>query len=121
MKGMAMVAIVIGVLEAVNAGAEGWAGGLRSGDGVSLIAGIVGIAAGMLLVGAGAALLRRSPRAPRLAGAWAVACIAMFVCLTLFAHRLSIAASMMGILVPVALLIYLWRSGGGVARNVAAR
>ena len=112
MKAMATVAILIGVLEVLNAGAEGWAGGLRNGDAVSLVAGVVGILAGALLVAAGAALLRRSPRATKLAGAWAVVCVAMFACLTLFVHRLSIAASAFGIAVPVALLIYLWRSGG---------
>jgi hypothetical protein len=45
----------------------------------------------------------------------------MFACLTLFAHRLSIAASVLGIAVPVALLIYLWQSRGRVAPGVAAR
>ena len=121
MKAMAMVAIVIGVLEALNAGAEGWAGGLRSGDGISLLAGVVGIVAGALLISAGVALLRRSARARQLAGAWAIACIVMFACLTLFAHRLSIAASVFGIAVPLALLVYLWRSGGRLAQSVPAR
>lgn len=121
MKAIAMVAIVVGVLEALSAGAEGWAGGLRNGDGISLVAGVVGLVAGALLVSAGAALLRRSPRAARLARAWAVAVIVMFACLTLFAHRLSIAATIFGVAVPVALLIYLWRSGGRVAQGAAAR
>lgn len=121
MKAMAMVAIVIGALEALNAGAEGWVGGSRSGDGIALVAGAIGIVAGGLLVGAGLALLRRSPHAQTLARAWAVACLAMFACLTLFAHRLSIAASAFGIIVPVALLIWLWRSGAELADRVPAR
>jgi hypothetical protein len=106
MRPMAMLAVLIGALESLNALTEAWAGGVNR-DSESLIIGAAGVVAGATLVIAGVALLRRSPRA--MVWAWASA----FICVTLFGlnavllPRLSVLSTLLGIGFPIALLIYL--------------
>jgi len=114
MKPMAILAILIGAMEAVNALAEGWAGGLVSREVSSLAALTFAVAAGVLLVVAGVQLLRRSPGAAALARGAAVACLAVFVIITLATPMLSIFSTMLGIGFPIALLLFLfWTRGRG--------
>lgn len=114
MKPMAILAILIGAIEAVNALAEGWAGGLVNRDGSSLAALTFAVAAGVLLVVAGVQLLRRSHAAMALARGAAVACLAVFVIITLAKPMLSVFSTLLGIGFPIALLLFLfWTRGRG--------
>jgi hypothetical protein len=107
MRPMAILAVLIGALESLNALAEAWAGGMVNRDSESLIVGVAGAAAGVTLMITGVALLRRSPRA--IVWAWASA----YICVTLFGlnavlfPRLSVLSTLLGVGLPIALLIYL--------------
>jgi hypothetical protein len=114
MKPMAILAVLIGALEAVNALAEGWGGGVMNRDGYSLVAGTMGAVAGALLVAAGIALLRRTPGAAAWARGAAITCLAVFVFIGLVTPRMSIVATLLGIGFPIALLLFLrWTRGRG--------
>jgi hypothetical protein len=106
MKPMAIVAILIGAFEVVNALAEGVTGGLATHDTRSLAAAIVGVVAGALLIGAGTALLRRAPAAEQRARRFAVACIGLLV-LAVLLGRLSIMSIVLGVVFPIGLLVFL--------------
>lgn len=112
MRPMAILAVVVGGLEVVNALTEAWAGGIRNGDGYSLAWGLLVALVGVMLVVAGIALLRRTRAAVAWARGAAVSCLALFATMHMAQPRLSIFATMLGIVFPVALLIYLhWRHG----------
>ena len=112
MKTMASLAMLIGAVLVASALAEGWAGGVVNHDGVSLMAGILGVLAGALLLTAGVAWLRGSRRAAVRAQGAAVTCLGMFVLITLAAPRMSVFTSLLGVGFPVALLFYLrWGRG----------
>lgn len=114
MKPMASLAVLIGALEAVNALAEAWVGGMMNGDGYSLLGGTLGAVAGALLAASGIALLRRAPGAAAWARGAAITCLAVFVFIGLVKLRLSIFAIILGIGFPIALLLFLrWTRGRG--------
>jgi hypothetical protein len=119
MKPMAILAMLIGAMEAMNALAEGWAGGLANRDGSSPAALAFAVAAGALLVVAGVQLLRRSARAASQARGAAVACLAVFVIITLAAPMLSIFSTILGIGFPIALLLFLYRGKGQSVASTA--
>jgi len=115
MKPMAILAVLIGALETVNALGEGWAGGVANGDGYSLAAGALGAVAGVLLVAAGIALLRRARGATAWARTAAATCLALFVFTALVTPRLSILATLLGVGFPIVLLLFLrWSQGRSV-------
>ena len=118
MRPMAVLALVFGVLEAINAGAEGWAGGIRGGDDLSLLAGALGVLAGGALAAAGVAILRKRG-AGWVRGA-ALTCLLAFLGVA-FAKRLSILALAIGIAIPIALLLVFRasRRGGPPAKMTA--
>ena len=102
MKPMAILAVLVGVFEALGGGAEALAGG-RAGDGMSLLAGGLGLIAGAMLIAAGISLLRRLPKARLAGGAALIALVAMVA--ASFMGRLGIAAMAFGIVLPIALLL----------------
>lgn len=104
MRTMGMFTVLVGVLEAVGALAEGWAGGVRGGSPRSVFAGVLGPLAGAALATAGLALARRSPRAAATATGGAVVCLVAFSLMLLAGGRLSIAANALGICFPLVLL-----------------
>jgi hypothetical protein len=115
MKPMAILAVLIGALEVVNAAAEGWVGWTTYRDGYSLAGGVMGAVAGALLVASGIALLRRSPGAAAWARGAASTCLVMFLVIGLVTPRLSILALLLGIGFPLALLLFLrWSRGRSV-------
>jgi hypothetical protein len=119
MKPMATLAILIGALEVVNGSVELWAGGIRNGDGYSLAWGTMVALIGTLLVASGIALLRRAPSAAALARGAAVACLAVFACMFFVQGRMSVFATLLGTVFPVALLIFLYWDRGQSAPRVA--
>jgi peptidoglycan/LPS O-acetylase OafA/YrhL len=111
MKTMAILAVLIGALDVANAVAELWAGGIMNGDRYSLIGGTLGIVAGALLLVAGIALARRTPRARTQARVAAMTCLAAFVVIGVALPRLSIFAMLLGIGFPIVLLLFLGLTG----------
>jgi hypothetical protein len=113
MRPMAILAMLVGVLEAVNGLVELWAGGIRNGDGYSLAWGVLVVLVGALFLASGVALLRGA----RGAAAWgrgaALTCLVVFVLANLVHPRMSGFATLLGIGFPIALLIFLRLSGGG--------
>jgi hypothetical protein len=107
MKTMAILAILIGAMEAVNSVAEAWAGGIMLHGGYSLAGGAMGAVAGALLAASAIALLRRAPGAATLAQGAAIACLTVFVPIALLRPMFSIAATGLGIGFPMALLVFL--------------
>lgn len=121
MKTMAILAVLIGALEAVNAMGEVWAGGIVNHGGYSLAIGSLGIATGLLLVAAAVSLLRRSAGAAAFAQGAAIACLTVFTLVAVLRPIFSVAATILGIAFPIAMLIYLRvTSGRGPAARVAA-
>lgn len=114
MKTMAILAVLIGVFEALNAVAEAWPGGFAGSDGYGLrLAGVVlTLAAGALLLASGIAMLRRTSGATTLARAAAVACLAVVVLVRLVQPWMSIFSMLLGIAFPIALLLSLYRTRG---------
>ena len=106
MKALAIVSMLAGVVETLNASAEGWYGGIAARDGHSLTAGALGGLAGVLLVGAGAALLRRVRGAAVVVQGAAAACLAAMVLGAVLGGRLSIFATALGIIMPIVLLVF---------------
>jgi hypothetical protein len=107
MRTMAILAVLIGVAEAANALAEGRAGGIANG-GFWLAGVILTVVAGALLLAAGIAMLRRAPGAVRRAQAAAITCLTIVVLIRLVQPWMSIFATLLGIVFPIALLLFLW-------------
>lgn len=101
---MAILTIMIGALEAMNALQEVWGAGIVSHDSRALLGGTIAMVAGALLITAGIALLRRSPNAAKLAQAAAITCLVVFAFLALALPLLSQFAIILGIGFPIALL-----------------
>jgi hypothetical protein len=112
MRPMAILAVVIGGFELVNALVEGWAGGTESPSGAWLVAVALGMIAVVLLVATGIALLRRASGAPTWARGAAVASLALFVVTGLVHPWMSVISRVLGVGVPAALLIALFVTRG---------
>ena len=111
MVAMAILAILIGAVEAWSASHEVW---IRSGfnSGYPLFAGILGMAVGVLLMVAGIAMLRRATGARSLARTAAIACLTVFVIIGITYPVMGYAWTILGVGFPLVLLAYLYRSGG---------
>ena len=109
---MAVLAIVIGAVEIGNCAVEGWVGGVGNGDSYSLQAGVLGIVAGTLMLASGVAMLRRTGSAARLAQVASVVSLAVFLLIGVIHGRMSIFATLLGTVFPVALMVYVRMSRG---------
>lgn len=120
MKALGILTVVIGLLEAAGAVAEGWAGG-SAGDRVSIANGVVGAVAGVLLMAIGVSLIRRETIASG-GRAGAAACLVAFLLLALVGGRMGIAATVLGVGISLALLIASYasriRGSSAIARLV---
>jgi lysylphosphatidylglycerol synthetase-like protein (DUF2156 family) len=113
MKPMGILAILIGLVQTVNATIELVAGGAALAA-FPRFAVLLAIGVAVLLVAAGVALLRRSPRAATLSTAAAVAWLVL-VAVTRAVHPwMSIFAMLLAVVFPIALLVFVWmtRKGG---------
>jgi hypothetical protein len=119
MRPMAILTVVVGALESLNALTEAWAGGVVNRDSESLIAGVAGAAAGATLMIAGVVLLRRSPRAMVWAWTSAFTCVTLFGLNAVLFPRLSVLSTLLGIGLPIALLIYLHVGRGRPGATIA--
>ncbi len=116
---MAILSILIGTFETVNALAEGRAAAAAGFDGAALFAVAVGVVAGVLLLAAGVAQAVRSARAPALALGAAITCLTVFVLIGVLLPRMSIFSTILGIGFPIILLLFLRFGRGQAARMVA--
>lgn len=112
MKVMAILAVLVGALEALNVMGELMAGG-QAGRSVlaSLVLAVAALAALLLLAG-GVALLVRPRNTARFAGAAALVCLIVFAGIAAVRPIFSIAGSLLGIGFPIALLAFLYRDSG---------
>jgi hypothetical protein len=115
-RAVAALAVLGGLFQLANTGAEAWAGyagpagGWRSAMALAFLM-------GALLLAAGAALLRRGPGAARLARGAALACLALVAGLQVVLPFMSIFARLLGVGLPVALLLVTRRPRGGPGRD----
>ena len=107
MRIMAVLSVLVGTLEGLNVIAE-LVAGLSAGRTVpgSLLLAVPGLAAVVLLV-SGVVLFTRGPRAVRVAGASVIASLVLFAGTAVFAPVLSMAALVLGIGYPIAMLVVL--------------
>ncbi len=98
MKAMAIFAILIGAIEAVNSSTEAWLGGIVKHGGYSLAGGVLGLVQSA-----------------------AILCLVVFVSVRLLRPMFSVFATMLGIGFPIAMLIYVNRTRrGAIASQHAA-
>lgn len=117
---VAMLAVLGGAFEVVNAGADVWAGGSAPRGGGWMLAVALAALAGVLLAAGGVGLLRRDPGGARLARGGALACLALVVTLQLTFPFLSIFSRLLGIGLPLALLLVARRPSGDTSMPSAA-
>lgn len=107
MKPISTLAVLVGTVEMLNALIEA-VGGWRADRGAAWMLSVAAaLLAGGLLVAAGIALIRRSPRAGSLARTAAVVCLAVFAGAGLLPPWMSVFARLLGVGFPVALLAFL--------------
>jgi uncharacterized membrane protein YhaH (DUF805 family) len=116
---MAILSILIGAIETVNALAEGRAAAAVGMDSAALTAVTLAIVAGVLLLAAGIAQILRAARAPALSLTAAVTCLAVFALILVVSPRMSIFSTLLGIGFPIALLLFLRLGGGQSTRAIA--
>jgi hypothetical protein len=121
MRPMAIVAVLAGVIQVINAVVEGVAGRSHVGDGYSFVGVALGLIAAALLVTAGVALLRRGWDAAALARVAAVGCLAMMVLIRVLQPWMSGFSTLIGFGFPIVLMLFLQltRSGGPSTRMTA--
>jgi hypothetical protein len=116
MKPMGILAVLIGLTQIVNATIELIAGGAALGT-FPRFAVLLAIAAALLLVATGIALLRRSARATSLATLAAAAWLVL-VAITRAVHPwMSVFALVLAVVFPIALLVFVWRSPGRAVKR----
>jgi uncharacterized membrane protein len=116
---MAVLSILIGAIEIVNALIEGRAATAVGMDPAAVTAVSFIVVAGILLVAAGIAQLVRSTRAPAVTLVAAATCAAVFALILVLSPRMSIFSTMLGIGYPIVLLIFMQLGRGGSARGIA--
>ena len=105
MKTMGVLAVLIGLLQAVNAFAELSAGGTAGWPGLVVAMAIV---LSVLLLVAGVALLADASSAPVLAQIAAVSWLALVVIVRTVHPWMSILSTLLAVVFPLALLVYVW-------------
>jgi hypothetical protein len=112
---IAILTILVGAVEAAGALVELFASIQHPrGGGLVMTGSALGVAAAALLIGAGVALLRRSPGAVPFARGAAVTSILVTLLISYVIPMMGYFAQILGIGLPVILLLYLRRRGGGV-------
>jgi hypothetical protein len=114
---MAILAIMVGALEAAGAFGEYWSAVQHPmGSGPWVIGSTMGVVAGGLLLASGVAMLCRSRRAVPIARAAAVTCILVFILISYVIPMMGYFAQLIGIGYPIMLLVYLRHRRGDWGR-----
>jgi hypothetical protein len=111
MKTMGILAVLIGVTQIANATIELTAGGAALATFPRFTV-LLAIAVALLLVAAGIALVRRSPRAPSLATLVAASWLVLVVITRAVHPWMSVFTLMLAVVFPVALLVFVWMGRG---------
>lgn len=111
MLALAVSTILIGALETAGGAQELYWGIVGNGGPVPVLGGTAGAVAGALLVAAGIAMLRRSPRARELALAAAGLALPVFVAIGVVVRMMGAAALLVGFGISAALLVWALRAG----------
>jgi hypothetical protein len=106
MRAIGLLAIVVGMLETANTLTELAAGGIAGRGMAGSIALLLAIIGGVLLVAAGFALRHAHAIWARNA---AIVCLALFILARTLAPWMSIASTVIGVVVPLALLVWTTR------------
>jgi len=101
---LAVIAILVGALLTAGGVQELFFQGVLNSRLYPLIGGTLGTVAGAFVLTTGIALFRRSPGTPRLAWATAAVCVPVFVLIGVIEPLAGRGATILGMLVPVALL-----------------
>jgi hypothetical protein len=112
MKVMAILAVLVGGLELLNTLREATAGGGGSAPTAWVVIIVLAVTAALLLLGSGVVLLSGRPRAATLARGGALACLVVFAAIAAIRPIFSIAATGLGILFPIVLLVFMFRKTG---------
>ena len=118
-KVVAVLAVLVGALEVMNALGEGRANLTAHPGGTWPLTVTAGAVAGALLVVAGAVLPRRTAGATWVARGAALACVATFIGIQLLAPWMSLVSNLLGIALPVAVLLVAGRRRGASVPAVA--
>ena len=105
MKTMGALAVLVGLLQAVNAFVELSAGGTAGWPGLVVAMAIV---LSVLLLAAGVALLADASSAPILAQIAAVSWLALVVVVRTVHPWMSILSTLLAVVFPLVLLVYVW-------------
>ena len=105
-----ILSILIGALLTAAGAQEMVVQGIFNNKLFPLIGGTLGTVAGALLLSAGIALLRQSPRAFALIRAAALVCLPVFILIGFVRPLAGWPARIMGIGFPLFLLAYYWKS-----------
>jgi hypothetical protein len=117
MKLAAFLTVLLGALGILNAGIEAGAGLSGTIQGTHAVSLVLGVFASALLLGAGIAMLSRTPRGRQAARLAVLASLVLVVAARLLFPWMSILAQLFGIGMPAALLIALyWPHGASPAR-----
>jgi ascorbate-specific PTS system EIIC-type component UlaA len=106
----ALLGIIFGALETAGGAQELIYLGILQSQTYPLVAGTLGTVAGFLLLAAGVALLVRSPLASILAQATAWVSVPVFLLVGVFTHRAGWPITAVGILFPLLLTFFCWKS-----------
>ena len=113
MKAMGILAVLIGLMQAVNAVVE-LSGGSAERGGTEIAAVVFAILVGALLIVAGVAMLRRSSRAGLLAQIAALSWLALAAIVRVVYPWMSLATMTLAVVFPIVLLVWVWRRGRGL-------
>ena len=119
MRGLAVVAVLVGAFELFNTFTEIRAGGFNSRDALAQAGLVLALISMIALAAAGVALLRSGRAATRFAQVAAACCIASFAFIGLTRPSLSVLAMILGIGFPVLLLGWAMMSGRNTPASVA--
>jgi len=116
MKPMGILAVLIGLMQSVNAVVE-----LRAGShtGAQTVAVLVAVVVGLLLVVAGVAMLRRTRQAATLAQVAAIAWLVLVVLVRVTYAWMSVLSMLLAVVFPIALLVFVRRNRRSSGPTVA--
>jgi hypothetical protein len=113
MKALGALSLVIGAFQGINACREAVGGGISGRPAPEEIGLVLAIVSAAFLVAAGIDMLRRGSQAVAIARIAGAAMVVVFGFLALSTHMLSQLALLLGIVFPIAMLVYLQMSRGG--------
>jgi hypothetical protein len=110
MRIMGILALLVGGLEGLNVMGDLRAGGQAARTGPENFVHLAAAVAAIALIAAGAGLLFAGQRSAKFASASALVCLVLFAAIAAFFPALSIVARLLGLIFPIALIVFLRRT-----------